>query len=86
MPDATLTSKGQVTIPKPVRDHLKVAAGDRLSFVVQPDGSVVVQPIVRDLRDLAGFLHRPGRRPVSVEAMRKGVAARLREKYPRARQ
>lgn len=83
MPDATLTSKGQVTIPKPVRDHLKVDAGDRLSFVVQPDGSVVVRPIVRDLRELAGLLHRPGRRPVPVEAMRRGVAARMRAKYGR---
>lgn len=84
MPDATLTSKGQITIPKPVRDHLKIEAGDRLSFVMQADGSVVVRPIVRDLRELAGFLHRPGRRPVSVEAMRRGVAGRMRAKYDRA--
>ena len=65
MPVATVTTKGQVTLPKPVRDHLKIETGDRLSFVVQPDGSVVVRPIVRDVRELAGLLHRPG----------KGVAA-----------
>ena len=39
MPTATLTTKGQVTIPKEVREHLGVETGDRLSFVVQDDGS-----------------------------------------------
>ena len=85
MPEATVTSKGQVTIPKPVRDHLKVDAGDRLSFVVQADGTVVVRPIVRDVRELAGVLHRPGTAPVSVESMPDGVAARMRAKYGRRR-
>jgi antitoxin PrlF len=85
MPEATLTSKGQITIPKPVRDHLKVDTGDRLSFVVQPDGSVVVRPIIRHLRELAGLLHRPGRRAVSVEAMRRGIAKRMRAKHRRPR-
>jgi antitoxin PrlF len=85
MPHATVTSKGQVTIPKPVRDHLKVEAGDRVSFVVQPDGTVVVRPIVRDVRELAGVLHRPGAAAVSVESMRRGVAARMRAKYGRPR-
>jgi len=85
MPDATLTSKGQVTIPKPVRDHLKVDAGDRLSFTVQPDGSVVIRPIVRHVRELAGVLHRPGRPAVTVDAMRRAVAARMRRRAGRSR-
>ena len=46
MPTATLTTKGQVTIPKEVREHLGVDTGDRLSFVVQRDGTVIVKPML----------------------------------------
>ena len=81
MPVATVTTKGQVTLPKPVRDHLKIETGDRLSFVVQPDGSVVVRPIVHDVRELAGLLHRPGRPVVSSTRIRAGIAERMRRKF-----
>jgi AbrB family looped-hinge helix DNA binding protein len=73
MPSASLSSKGQVTIPKPIRDLLKVRTGDRLDFVVEGD-RVVMRPGTRDLRSLRGILHRPGRKPVSVEAMNAAVA------------
>ena len=43
MPTATLTRKGQVTIPKAIRDALKVQAGDRLDFVVEGEGRVVMR-------------------------------------------
>jgi len=38
----TLTSKGQVTIPKPVRDHLGLVAGSKVTFELAPDGRVIV--------------------------------------------
>ena len=60
MPTATLTTKGQVTIPKEVRRHLGVDTGDRLSFVVQDDGTVLVEPITRHVRELGGILQRSG--------------------------
>ena len=85
VPTATLTSKGQITIPKAVRDLLGVDAGDRLSFVVQEDGSVVVRPIASDVRDLAGLLHRSGRRARSVQGMDRAVARRMRSKFGRRR-
>ena len=66
MPTATLTTKGQVTIPKEVRDHLGVDTGVRVSFVVEEDGTVLVSPITRHVRELAGLLRRPRRRPISV--------------------
>ena len=73
MPSASLSSKGQVTVPKPIRDLLKVKTGDRLDFIV--DGSrVVLRPGTRDLRSLRGLLHRPGRKPVSLEAMDAAIA------------
>lgn len=85
MPTATLTTKGQVTIPKDVREHLGVDTGDRLSFVVQENGSVLVTPMTRHVRDLGGLLHRRNTRAASVEAMREGVAGRMRAKFGRRR-
>jgi AbrB family looped-hinge helix DNA binding protein len=85
MPTATLTTKGQVTIPKEVRAHLGVDTGDRLNFVVQEDGTVIVKPITRHVRELGGFLHRPGQRPVSINGMDEGIARRMQAKFGRRR-
>jgi AbrB family looped-hinge helix DNA binding protein len=85
VPTATLTTKGQITIPKEVREHLGVETGDRLSFVVQEDGSVVVKPITRHVRELGGMLHRPARRAVSISEMDEGIARRMRTKFGRRR-
>jgi AbrB family looped-hinge helix DNA binding protein len=41
----TLTAKSQVTLPKPIRDHLKVAPGDAVEFRIKADGSVQVEPV-----------------------------------------
>ena len=85
MPTATLTTKGQVTIPKEIREHLGVDTGDRLSFVVQEDGTVVVKPITRHVRELAGLLHRPGQQPLSVGEMDEGIARRMKTRFGRRR-
>jgi antitoxin PrlF len=69
MPSATLTSKGQITIPKEIREALEVEAGDRLDFVLDGARRVVVRPVAADVEGLKGFLHRPGRRAVSIEEM-----------------
>lgn len=83
MPEATLTTKGQVTIPKRVRDHLKLETGARLDFVIEDDGTVMLRPVTRHVRELAGLLHRPGRRPVSVDEMNEGIRTHLRKRYGR---
>lgn len=70
MPTATLTSKGQITIPKVVRDRLALEAGDQLEFVFEEPGDrVVLRPGNRDRGELKGLLHLPGRRPVSIREM-----------------
>ena len=76
MPRATMTSKGQITIPKSVRDALHLNPGDRVDFILDGEGKVVLRPATLDVRDLEGILHRPGMKPVSVERMRQIVARR----------
>jgi antitoxin PrlF len=51
-----------------------VAEGDRLDFVVENEGRVVLRAGVADVSDLKGMLHRPGRRPVTIEAMNAAIA------------
>ena len=69
MPSATVTSKGQLTLPKAIRDLLRLGAGDRVDFIVKDDGTVMLRPATVDVRELKGLLHRKGLRPLSVEEM-----------------
>jgi AbrB family looped-hinge helix DNA binding protein len=66
---ATLTSKGQTTIPKEIREALGMKAGDRMTFTAMPDGTVVMRLKNRNLMEQAGSLARAGRKPVPVERM-----------------
>jgi antitoxin PrlF len=75
MAAATLTSKGQITIPQEVRRRLNLDAGDRVEFVELPDGDFLIRPAVQDVRMLKGMLRRPAK-PVSLEDMRAAVRAR----------
>ncbi len=56
MASATITSKGQVTIPKDVRDALGLHQGDRLEFSVENDGTIRVRRKTRTLTDLVGIV------------------------------
>ena len=67
--DATLTSKGQTTIPKPIRDSLRMKAGDKMSFTLMPDGVVLMRVKNRQVSDLAGLLYKKGRKPVPIELL-----------------
>lgn len=67
--EATLTSKGQTTIPKEIRDSLGIAPGDRLSFTVLPDSTVLLRAKTGRIGDLAGKLRKPGRKPVPIESL-----------------
>jgi AbrB family looped-hinge helix DNA binding protein len=65
--DATLTSKGQTTIPKEIRDSLDIKAGDRLTFTLMPDATVVMRVKSRRIAELAGVLHKKDRKPIPLE-------------------
>ena len=66
---STLTSKGQLTLPRAIRTRLNVHTGDTVDFVIEPDGRVVVQAGRSDVAALKGLLHKRGRKPVSLAAM-----------------
>ena len=67
--EATLTSKGQTTIPKPIRDSLGMKTGDRMSFTLMPDGVVVMRVKNKRVSDLAGLLYRKGRKTVPIDLL-----------------
>jgi len=75
MPTATLTSKGQTTIPKAVREYLRLRPGDRMEFILEENGRVVLVPAVVDARELKGILP-PPRKPVTIEKMKKVIRKR----------
>lgn len=88
---ATVTSKGQVTIPKEVRVRLGITTGDRLEFEVLPNGTLTAKrQRPGSLADVLGILQRPGQRAVSVEEMNEAIAgyhakAGRRPRIPRGR-
>ncbi len=71
MARATVTSKGQITIPKEIRDRLGLSPGDGLEFVVDAEGNLLGKPLRRSgPGDLAGCLrHLAGDAPVTLAEM-----------------
>ena len=70
MPSETrLASKGRVTVPREIRDRLGLKLGDKLTFTMLSDGTVVMRAKTRSLIELAGSLTRPGQPKVSVAQM-----------------
>lgn len=81
MPTSTLTSKGQTTIPKRVREFLRVESGDRLEFIIEREGRVVLRAASADITALDGLLDRSDRPPVSADAMDETVGAAVNESF-----
>jgi antitoxin PrlF len=74
MATATITSKGQVTLPREVRASLGVAAGDRLDFIRMDDGNYAIVPASYSIRSLKGVLLRPPQ-PVRLDDMDAAIVA-----------
>jgi AbrB family looped-hinge helix DNA binding protein len=75
MPTATVTSKGQITIPKEIRAALELEDGDRVAFRLRDDGVVEMEPETVDVRSLAGLV-KPRVRGVSVGDMERAIRER----------
>ena len=76
MAAATLTTKGQLVIPKEIRDHMHLHPGDRIDFLVRDDGEVVIRSVTSDVHALKGLLQRKRRKPVSIKAMNQAARKR----------
>jgi antitoxin PrlF len=79
MASATLTSKGQITIPVRVRKALGLDAGDRVEFVEIDQGKFAIVAARRSVRELEGMFQNKRRRPVSIEEMNAAIARRASE-------
>lgn len=70
---ATITSKGQVTVPKPVRDKLHLKPGDKIDFMLEEDGGLRVVPVTASVTQLKGMVPEPAF-PVSLAEMDEAIA------------
>tara|TARA_R110001592_G_scaffold82848_4_gene245288 strand:- start:97 stop:336 length:240 start_codon:yes stop_codon:yes gene_type:complete len=71
---ATITSKGQITLPKSLRDELHLTTGDQVYFEQQSDGSYTLRPRTLDVSVLKGCIRYSGP-PVSLEDMEDAIAS-----------
>lgn len=76
MPTATLTSKGQITIPAQVRAELGLNTGDRIEFVEIGEGQFAIVAATRSVKELNGIFRDKVRKPVSIEEMNATIARR----------
>jgi antitoxin PrlF len=78
--EATLSSKGQATIPKAVRDRLQIKSGDRFKFFFHPDG-VIILPRISTAR-LKGMIPKPAQ-SVSLEEIDRAIAKGATQRFRR---
>ena len=81
---ATMTTKGQITIPKEIRDALRLKPGDRVNFILQGDGTALLRPVTGRLEDLIGILKYEGP-SVTIEQMNEAIRQRAVERFRRRR-
>jgi len=78
---ATLTTKGQITIPKIIRDSLKLNTGDKIEIVITKDREAIIRPVSKKVDDIFCKLHKSGRKAVSLETIDDAIKNRMRDKY-----
>lgn len=76
---ATITSKGQLTIPKDIRDALMLHNGDKVDFVITEEGEVLLRPVTKRVDQVFGRLHKPGRKTLSPEDMDDAIREGMRQ-------
>ena len=80
MATATITSKGQVTIPKVVRDSLHLRTGDRIEFVIRGQSEALLRPVTKSVDEVFGKLYQADQPAKTVEEMNEAVARAVRKR------
>jgi AbrB family looped-hinge helix DNA binding protein len=80
---ATVSNKGQVTLPKAIRDQLGLVEGTRLDLDVV-DGTIRARPVSNTALGILGALHRPGMKPVSAQEMKQAIEAEASGRFTQA--
>lgn len=81
---ATVTSKGQVTLPKDVRDRLHLETGGKIDFRVDDDsGTATLVPLNKSVDEVFGILENPRRKKTAIttEQMQQALRMRFKRKY-----
>lgn len=73
MPSATITTKGQVTIPKEIRDYLNLDTGSKVEFVIDEQGMVKLIALNVPIQSLSGVLYRLGMNTATLEEMEAAI-------------
>ena len=80
---STLTSKGQITLPKAIRDKLGLDAGSQLQFELMPDNSIRARAVKADARSVRGLLKSPLAAPLAPGVEDAAVGKYLLAKHPK---
>jgi len=78
---AKITAKGQVTIPKAIRNGLKIDTGEKIEIILTKDREAIIRPISKKVDDIFGKLHKSGKPSVSIDAMEEAVKKRMTKKF-----
>ena len=81
MPLATITTKGQVTIPKNIRDSLKLTTGDKIEIILTDSQEALIRPISKKVDDIFCKLHNPNQNKISISTMNEAIKSRMRDKF-----
>lgn len=71
---ATMTSKGQITVPKDVREDLKLESGSKVMFVKLLNGQYRLVPRTGSVEDFIGILYDPARPPMTIDEINEAIA------------
>lgn len=75
---ATITSKGQLTVPKAIREYLALESGDKIEFIIEENGQVILSPKNLEVENIFGIVNT--KKTASVEQMNAAIAQRMAKK------
>ncbi len=79
MSTATITTKGQITIPKDVRESLSLKTGDKLEMIVTDNKEAIIRPISKSVEEVFGMLHNPEQKTITVQEMNDAIRKRMKD-------